>query len=346
MQWSADRNAGFSRANPQQLYLPVIIDPEYHYEAVNVEAQQNNPNSLLWWMKRLIALRKQLPGVRPRARSSSCTPENRKVLAFMRRYEDETHPGGGQPVALRAVRRAGPRQSSKGMRAGRAVRPHRVPADRRAALLPDARRRTPSTGSRSSRPSTRPPISPRPARPDHHLHQRRGPSSLRGPRRAEDALPAYLDARHWFAGRAFHVGAIRIEKPVALGGASCSSPGSSTPIAIPSEYVLPLRRRRRGHRGRGRPPARAAGDGRLAEVRQRRRRPRRCHGGRRRRRAILAAIVEKRRASGLHGVVEASPMSRWKLPAPSRATSRRPRHRRHPLRRSVLLKIYRRLEAG
>ena len=59
MQWSADRNAGFSRANPQRLYLPIIIDPEYHYEAVNVEAQQNNPHSLLWWMKRLIALRKR-----------------------------------------------------------------------------------------------------------------------------------------------------------------------------------------------------------------------------------------------------------------------------------------------
>src|SRR5207244_9406683 len=59
MQWSSDRNAGFSRANPQQLFLPVVIDPEYHYEAVNVEAQQNNPQSLLWWMKRLIALRKQ-----------------------------------------------------------------------------------------------------------------------------------------------------------------------------------------------------------------------------------------------------------------------------------------------
>ena len=59
MQWSADRNAGFSRANPQRLILPIIIDPEYHYEAINVEAQQNNPNSLLWWTKRLIALRKQ-----------------------------------------------------------------------------------------------------------------------------------------------------------------------------------------------------------------------------------------------------------------------------------------------
>jgi hypothetical protein len=49
MQWSPDRNAGFSRANPQQLYLPVIIDPEYHYESVNVENQQRNLSSLLWW---------------------------------------------------------------------------------------------------------------------------------------------------------------------------------------------------------------------------------------------------------------------------------------------------------
>ena len=74
MQWSADRNAGFSRANPQKLYLPVIIDPEYHYEAVNVEAQQNNPNSLLWWMKRLIAPAQATPGLRPRHDSSSSTP--------------------------------------------------------------------------------------------------------------------------------------------------------------------------------------------------------------------------------------------------------------------------------
>jgi maltose alpha-D-glucosyltransferase / alpha-amylase len=54
MQWSADRNAGFSRVNPHQLYLPVIIDPEYHYEVFNVEAQQNNRHSLLWWMRRVI----------------------------------------------------------------------------------------------------------------------------------------------------------------------------------------------------------------------------------------------------------------------------------------------------
>ena len=56
---SPERNAGFSHANPQRLYLPVVIDPEYHYQTVNVETQQSNPHSLLWWMKRLIALRKR-----------------------------------------------------------------------------------------------------------------------------------------------------------------------------------------------------------------------------------------------------------------------------------------------
>jgi maltose alpha-D-glucosyltransferase / alpha-amylase len=88
MQWSADRNAGFSRANPQKLFLPVIIDPEYHYEAINVEAQQNNPNSLLWWMKRLISLRKRYKAF-SRGALEFLQPANRKVLAFMRHYQDE-----------------------------------------------------------------------------------------------------------------------------------------------------------------------------------------------------------------------------------------------------------------
>jgi maltose alpha-D-glucosyltransferase/alpha-amylase len=88
MQWSPDRNAGFSRTNPQQLYLPVIIDPEYHFEAVNVEAQQNNPSSLLWWMKRLIALRKRYRAF-GRGTLEFLQPANRKVLAFLRQYDEE-----------------------------------------------------------------------------------------------------------------------------------------------------------------------------------------------------------------------------------------------------------------
>jgi len=88
MQWSSDRNGGFSRANPQKLYLPTIIDPEFHYEAINVEAQQANPSSLLWWMKRLIAKRKEhrLFG---RGTIEFMSGDNPRVLAFVREYEGE-----------------------------------------------------------------------------------------------------------------------------------------------------------------------------------------------------------------------------------------------------------------
>jgi len=88
MQWSSDRNAGFSRANPQQLYFPVITDPEYHYEATNVEANENNPESLLWWMKRLIEVRKT-HRVLGRGDVQVLHPDNSKVLAFVRRHGSE-----------------------------------------------------------------------------------------------------------------------------------------------------------------------------------------------------------------------------------------------------------------
>jgi maltose alpha-D-glucosyltransferase/alpha-amylase len=89
MQWSSDRNAGFSTANRQRLYLPVVTDPEYHYEAVNVEAQQSNPQSLLWWMKRVIALRKRHPAF-GRGSLEFLHPDNRRILAFIREHGDET----------------------------------------------------------------------------------------------------------------------------------------------------------------------------------------------------------------------------------------------------------------
>ncbi|HZM01872.1 MAG TPA: maltose alpha-D-glucosyltransferase [Candidatus Saccharimonadales bacterium] len=88
MQWSADKNAGFSRANPQSLYLPINLDPENHYEAVNVEVQERNLNSLLWWMKRLISLRKQWSAF-GLGTLEFLHPDNRKILAFIRRYEEE-----------------------------------------------------------------------------------------------------------------------------------------------------------------------------------------------------------------------------------------------------------------
>ena len=88
MQWSADRNAGFSESNRQRLYLPVILDPEYHYEAVNVAAQEANPQSLLHWMKRVIGLRKRYQAF-GRGSIEFLHPENRKVLAFVRQHEEE-----------------------------------------------------------------------------------------------------------------------------------------------------------------------------------------------------------------------------------------------------------------
>jgi maltose alpha-D-glucosyltransferase/alpha-amylase len=88
MQWSSDRNAGFSRANPQRLFLPVITDPEYHYEAVNVEIQQENASSLLWWTKRILGVRKQFRAF-GRGSFEPLAPANRRVLAFLRRHERE-----------------------------------------------------------------------------------------------------------------------------------------------------------------------------------------------------------------------------------------------------------------
>ncbi len=89
MQWSPDRNAGFSDTNPQKLYLPVILDPEYHYEAVNVETQRRNTSSLLWFMKRMITMRKKFKAF-SRGNMEFISVSNPKILAFTRTYEDET----------------------------------------------------------------------------------------------------------------------------------------------------------------------------------------------------------------------------------------------------------------
>jgi maltose alpha-D-glucosyltransferase/alpha-amylase len=88
MQWNPDRNAGFSTANPQKLYLPVNIDPAYHYEAINVESQLENPNSLLNWTKRLIALRKKYRAF-GRGTLEFLSPANQRVIAYIRRYREE-----------------------------------------------------------------------------------------------------------------------------------------------------------------------------------------------------------------------------------------------------------------
>src|SRR5580700_8563603 len=88
MQWTPDRNGGFSRCDPAKLYLPMIMDPVYGYQAVNVEAQSRSLSSLLHWMKRLIAVRKS-SHVLGRGSLTFLRPSNRSVLVYVRQYEGE-----------------------------------------------------------------------------------------------------------------------------------------------------------------------------------------------------------------------------------------------------------------
>ena len=88
MQWSADRNAGFSRADVERLYSPLVQSPVYGYQAVNVEAQERVSTSLLHWMKRIIAIRKRYPCL-SRGSTRFLLPNNDKVLTYIREYEGE-----------------------------------------------------------------------------------------------------------------------------------------------------------------------------------------------------------------------------------------------------------------
>jgi maltose alpha-D-glucosyltransferase / alpha-amylase len=89
MQWSPDRNGGFSRADPSRLVLPPIMDPLYGFEAVNVEAQTGDQHSLLNWMRRALAVRRQHQAF-GRGNFRLLYPKNRKVLAYLREYEGRT----------------------------------------------------------------------------------------------------------------------------------------------------------------------------------------------------------------------------------------------------------------
>ena len=149
MQWSSDRNGGFSRADPARLYAPPIMDPVYGYQAINVEAQERYPFSLLNWMKRLIAMRKQH---RVFGRGSlefvGCAEPQGARLPPPRRARND--PGRRQPVARPCSRRSSICSAFAGLIPIEMNGLDRVPAHRRAAVLPDARARTRRTGSRCS----------------------------------------------------------------------------------------------------------------------------------------------------------------------------------------------------
>src|SRR5690606_21276480 len=87
MQWSVDRNGGFSRADAQRLVLPTMLDPLYGYATVNVESQQRDPHSLLHWTRHLITMRRHFAGLFGRGAMRFLYPRNRRLLAFVREHE-------------------------------------------------------------------------------------------------------------------------------------------------------------------------------------------------------------------------------------------------------------------
>ena len=89
MQWTGDRNAGFSRADFAQLYAPPLMDPVYGYQAVNVEAQLRTPTSLLRWLQALHRAAQGAPRLRPGRATIPLEPSNPKIFAHIRRYEDD-----------------------------------------------------------------------------------------------------------------------------------------------------------------------------------------------------------------------------------------------------------------
>ena len=136
MQWSPDRNGGFSRADPAALVLPTLMDPLYGYETVNVEAQLRDRHSLLHWMRRMLAIRRRHAAF-GRGTLRFLYPRNRKVLAFLREHDGEiilcvanvSRAPEAVELDLSELRRP---------RAGRVERRLAVPADRPAHLSADA----------------------------------------------------------------------------------------------------------------------------------------------------------------------------------------------------------------
>jgi maltose alpha-D-glucosyltransferase / alpha-amylase len=232
MQWSADRNAGFSKANPQQLYLPITIDPEYHYEAINVENHQKNLSSLLWWMRRVIAMRKNYRAF-SRGSLEFLFPENPKVLVFLRRTEDETI-----LVVVNLSRFAQPAELDLAKFSGcipmEVFSRNRFPAIRKShyplTLGPHAHYwfvlQSPSAASRARKRVRTPAIAAAPA-----LSELLSGSSRRDLERA--ILPPYLTGCRWFGAKARTIRELRIIDDPLIS----SHPGGPRHVVIEVNYT-------------------------------------------------------------------------------------------------------------
>jgi maltose alpha-D-glucosyltransferase/alpha-amylase len=242
MQWSSGRNAGFSAANPQRLFLPAIFDPEYHFEAINVEAQQNNVHSLLWWTKRLLDLRKRRQAF-GRGGLDVLSSGNPKTLAFVRRWDDErilvvanlsrfTQWTG---IDLSQYRGMIPVEML-----GRAKFPPIGDAVYGLTLGPYAFywfQLTPQGTPGAAEPPT---LTVSGAGPADWENAFRGKARMR----LEEALPAYLESRPWFQGRSRSLTAAAVRDAVAVplpgGAARVSLVQAEYAQGDPELYVVPL----------------------------------------------------------------------------------------------------------
>ena len=204
MQWSFDRNGGFSRADPARLYLPPIMDPVYGFEAVNVEAQSRSPSSLLNWIKRLIAARRARRAF-GRGTLRFLYPANRKVIAYLREWDDETIlcvanlSRSPQAVELDL-------SELRGRQRHRAARPQQLSADRRVAVSADAAglqlflvraRRAPRC--RGGEPAQAPPPEFVTLVMPHGWADLFRQHNL--PQLESDVIPAFLPRQRWFGGK-------------------------------------------------------------------------------------------------------------------------------------------------
>ena len=218
MQWSADRNAGFSRANPQKLYLPVIIDPEYHYESINVRGAAGQPVVALVVDEAADRAAQGVRGARDAARIEFLYPDNHKVLAFVRR--------DGRSSVLVVINLSRFAQGAEldlsaylGADAGRDVRPHAVPGDRRPALLLVARAAQLLLVHARARP-TRRAATVQPQMPRAGGDRRLASASSASAPRAQlsRGLLDYAVGRRWFRGKARPRKGARIADVVPLDG--------------------------------------------------------------------------------------------------------------------------------